>query len=236
MKKHNQPPIIAQKIISLCLPNKVKDEILGDLQEEFNQESIKHGNTKAEYIYWKQVIISIFQFTIMRTNNSILFSNSKQKCSLILGVAAFLISLLLISWLSHIEGFEGFTNNIETELAKGNLHQALTQAQFWQASILNIKDTNNLEAYFQFDAFLWAITTAILANIITKKKLISSTNMIIALYLITFLPYLVGTIYLEFAYLPIQKAGPLLATMIFSIFYLILPTTYLTYKNLSERS
>ena len=233
--KYPQPPFVAQKIISLCLPDTVKHEILGDFEEEFNQKFIQYGNKKARYLYWKQTIISIFQFIIIRANNSISSSNLKQKLSLVLGAAVFIISLLLISWLSHIEGFEGFTNNIEIELVQGNLHQALTQAQFWQTSLLNIKHTNNLETYFQFEALIWATITMFLINFINKGQRIS-TNTIFLLYLMTLLPYLLGSIYLEFNHLPIQQVGPLLAKMIFSVFYLILPTTYLTYRNLSKRN
>jgi len=234
--QYPQPPFVAQKVISLCLPNTVKHEILGDMEEEFNQQFILFGNKKAKYFYWKQAIVSIFQFTAIRANNSLSSSNLKQKLSLVLGGAVFLISLLLIAWLSHIEGFDGFSNNIEAELAQGNLHKALTQAQFWQTSILNLKHTFNLGTYFQFEAFVWAAFAIFFINYINNRHFISATNTIFLLYFMTLLPYLVGSIYLEFSYLSIQQAGPLLAKIIFSIFYLILPTTFLAYISLSKRN
>ena len=233
--KNTQSPIAAQKILLLCLPDTIKHEIIGDLEEEFNLQLVQFGHQRAKYYYWKQAIISIFQFIIIRANSSISSSNYKQKLSLVLGVTVFTISMLLISWLSHLEGFDGFTNNIETELVLGNPHQALTQVQFWKTSFANIKSTNSLETYFQLEALLWAFLAIIFIKLNEIKQLTSPKNMLVLLYFMTFSPYLMGTLYLEFNYHSIQQVGPFLAKMIFSLFYLIIPSTYLTYRNLCQR-
>jgi hypothetical protein len=235
--KNNKPPYIAQQLISISLPNAIKDEILGDLEEEFNAHIAHYSdNRQAKFNYWKQAIITIFQFIAIRGKNSILSSNTKQKISLTVGFSVFLISLLLISWLSHLNGFEYFTQNMETELAQGNPHKALVQTQFWQISLLNIKYANSLDYFFQFEAFIWAVFSIIVINLISKKNLMSKNLMIFSSSVMIFIPYVAGSIFLEFAHYPIQQVGLILAKMIFSIFYLVLPMTYLTYRNLSTRN
>jgi hypothetical protein len=232
-----QPPYIAQKIISLCLANAIKDEILGDLEEEFHAHLAHSADSRqAKYKYWKQAIITIFQFIAIRGKNSLLSSNIKQRISITVGVIIFFISLLLISWLSHLVGFEGFSQGMELELSQGSPHKALVQAQFWQISFLNLKYANTLDYFFQFESFMWAIFTITVINLIDKKHFIKNKLMIFSSNVMVFLPYITGSIFLEFTHYPIQQVGVMLAKMIFSIFYLIIPITYLTYRNLSTRN
>jgi hypothetical protein len=235
--KLTQPPYIAEKIISFCLSNEIKDEILGDLEEEFNNHLAHYENNRqAKYNYWKQAIITIFQFIAISCKNSLLCSNTKQKLSLMVGFFIFIISLFLISWLSHLNGFEGFSQSMELELSQGSLHKAVIQTQFWQVSFLNLKYVSSLYYFFQFEAFIWAVFAIVLLNLIQRKHLFNNKTMIFSSNLMVFLPYLVGSIFLEFSHYPIQQVGEVLAKMVFSVFYLIIPITSLTYRNLSTRN
>jgi heme A synthase len=232
--KSAQPPYIAQQLISIILPNAIKDEILGDLEEDFHAHFAQYSNNRqAQYNYCKQAAISVVQFLFIRAKDSIASSNIKQNISLIVGFSVFFISLLLISWLSHLDASLNFSQSMMDELVQGNPHKALLHPQFWQISLSSIKLVNSLDYYFQFEAFIWAVISIIVIHLIKQKNSINKTLMMLVSSLMIFLPYIAGSIFLEFGNYKHPQVGVVLAEMIFSVFYLILPITYLTYINLS---
>jgi len=235
--KPAQPPLFAEKILSLCIPNTIKDEILGDLEEEFNAHLIRFSNKKqARYNYWQQALVTLFQFIAIRSKDSLLSSNRQQIIVLILGFTIFIISLLLISWLSHLDGLGSFSQSMATALAQGNPHKALVQSQFWQISFTQIKYANNLAYFFQLEAFTWAVCSIFMISLLRKKQFTNKKYIRYLSLIIVFLPYTVGSIFLQFNHYPTPQVGLILAQMIFSVFYLTLPVTYFTFRNLSSRN
>jgi len=235
--KPAQPPYIAEKLLSFFLPNTIKNEILGDLEEEFNEHLTRFSNNKrARYSYWQHALKTLCQFIAIRGKNSLLSSNGNQVIALIMGSVVFISSLLLISWLSHLAGAENFTQSMATALAQGNPHKALVQSQFWQISFTNIKYANNLAYFFQLEAFIWAVCSIFMVNLIRSKQFINKKHISYLSLSVVFLPYTVGSIFLQFNHYPTPQVGLILAQMIFSVFYLTLPMTYFAFSNLSSRS
>jgi len=64
------PPRSAELIMRLALPSKTRVALLGDLQEEFEEEMVpRHGAAWAKVWYWKQAAAAVWQlvpFRVMR--------------------------------------------------------------------------------------------------------------------------------------------------------------------------
>ncbi len=124
----NQPPIIAQKFLSLFLKEDLLEEVMGDLEEYYLHQYHLHPRWKCNLMYWKQVLHYIRPFAIknshskhhnMTTHNiKIALRNFKKfKTSFItniIGLTAGLVSVMLIAmWIGD-------------ELQKDNFHEHST--------------------------------------------------------------------------------------------------------------
>lgn len=232
---HN-PPKIASKFLSWALPENLVEPILGDLSEEYLQRVSNNQLMEAKIWYWRQALNSGVLFKFMSVKNSLFKADLSQIISLAYGLIIFSIMLLLISWLSNVNNFEGFTINIQQALEQGSVHHALTQSQFWDSAVLNLANMNGAHYFFQFEACLWAIFSLITMHLLRKYKVINDFLFVALSNFVVFIPYLIGSFYLEGNDLNLSQAGELLAQMLFSIFYLILPVTYVTYNHLRARN
>lgn len=62
----NCPPRLAQRFFSWYCRNHLHDSILGDLDEQFQQNLQNHGKLKAQIFYWLGVLEFMNQFTLKR--------------------------------------------------------------------------------------------------------------------------------------------------------------------------
>ena len=233
-KPLSKPPIIAEWLLSLCLPNTIKNEILGDLAEEFNQKIAKSANHQmVKQKYWQQALTTSIQYAIIHGKNSLIDANSQQKIMLLIGTIFFISIYLLITWLSNINSTEGINFDIFTELQNGNVHKILTQTGFWPLATTSMYEIKGLSYLFQFEALVWTFISVKILAFCRQKNTISKATFFIFSLLWLFIPYVFGAIYLKLTLLPIQQVGPIVAIMLFSILYLILPITYMNVKNLS---
>lgn len=66
----NNPPRLAQRFFSWYCRNHLHDSILGDLEEQFYQNQLKHGTRRAKLLYWLGVFQFINRFTLKRDHYS----------------------------------------------------------------------------------------------------------------------------------------------------------------------
>src|SRR6185437_12927377 len=57
-----QPPLNAQFLLDLFLPDAMCEAFLGDLQERYNKKLPRLGKTRADWWYRKQVAASLWPF------------------------------------------------------------------------------------------------------------------------------------------------------------------------------
>ena len=230
----SRPPIIAEWLLSLCLPSAYKNEVLGDLAEEFNQDIVRNKNYRLARIkYWQQALKTPIEYTIIHGKNSVFDTNLQQNIMLFIGSITFISCYLLITWLSNITSTEGINFDIITELQHGNVHKILTQAEFWPLATNSMYEIKGLSYLFQFEALVWTFISLKLLRFCQKNNIINKMTFFIFTFLWLMIPYLFGVIYLKLTLLPIQQVGPIVAFMLFSILYLILPITYMNFKNFS---
>ncbi|HLQ24958.1 MAG TPA: hypothetical protein VK138_03665 [Acidiferrobacterales bacterium] len=60
LRTENQPPMSAEKLLYLALPKRLRDSLIGDLEEEFTTQILpKFGPSFAKVWYWKQAAWSV---------------------------------------------------------------------------------------------------------------------------------------------------------------------------------
>jgi hypothetical protein len=230
----SKPPIIAEQILSLCLPSAIKNEVLGDLSEEFNLDIKRSANRKyAVCRYWQQVLKTSTQYTIIRGKHSLLDASLKQKLLLLTGGIIFVTCYLLITLLSNINSTEVLAIDIFSELKQGNTHTIFMQKGFYPLAATSVYKIKGISYLFQFEALLWTLLSVKIFRLL-KKSTITKTLFFIVSSTWLFIPYVLGTSYLKITSLPIQQVGPIVAFMLFSILYLVLPMAYMNFKNLSK--
>lgn len=57
-----RPPIIAMKILELCMPSNIKDHLLGDLLEEFSERATT-SKSMAQLWFWKQAVFALLHLS-----------------------------------------------------------------------------------------------------------------------------------------------------------------------------
>jgi hypothetical protein len=68
------PPILPTRFLSWCLPNEIKEPVLGDLAEEFNILSAgQSGQINANYWYYRQCLHSGLQFLWFNRRGLVMF-------------------------------------------------------------------------------------------------------------------------------------------------------------------
>ncbi len=230
----SRPPIIAEWLLSLCLPSAYKNEVLGDLAEEFNQDIVRNKNYRLARIkYWQQALKTPIEYTIIHGKNSVFDTNLQQNIMLFIGSITFISCYLLITWLSNINGAEEIILDVSSKLQHGNIHKILIQTMFWPLATTSIYEIKSLSYLFQFEALMWTFISVKLITFYRYKSRISKANFFIFSFIWLLIPYVFGAIYLKLNLLPIQQVGPIVAFMLFSILYLILPITYMNFKNFS---
>ena len=233
MKKYrsnvSKPPTVARLITSLLAPKYYRDEILGDLDEEY-QHRLKSGLRIANSWYWKQTIQSGYIFAADRIFKiapafSTLFIN------LILAIAAiFFVSCL--SWMSDVEAF---SNGYFESLANGSAHLTFFEPYFWQnLDILAGYTIANVDMLFESRAAIYSVTCAVWLYFFQKKDHVSVSKFIIYGYTLTFLPYLIGLVVMQYNDIPAIYTGPMLATMTITILYMSVALTWLINQKIAQ--
>lgn len=57
------PPGVATRILDLCVPANIRQHLIGDLHEEYQQERLaESGQLRADLWYWKQTLLCSYEF------------------------------------------------------------------------------------------------------------------------------------------------------------------------------
>ena len=204
------PPKAALKLLNWLLPEQVKDDILGDLQEEFHQS--EQSPQAKQLWFWRQSIT-----TCMRYN-----MNSKTLTSLALAtlsISIFYALLTAIVFLSN--GIDEVFN--KDYWSSGALHLFFAEPIFWQN--LSGQQLNQVTPalFGNTPSIVWAglgLTAIKLLN--NRYKMGLKVYSYVALLTLT-LPYIWGVFYFSLNTVPLKQSGPIIAFMWLPILFLILP-------------
>ncbi|MCW8108329.1 hypothetical protein OPS25_07460 [Alteromonas ponticola] len=225
MSNNNQkhcPPTLPMWLLNLLLPDSVKDDITGDLTEEYSRSTDTLLNKNKWF--WSQTISTCWRFTMTKQNLA----------SLGLAIISILtlgIIMHAILFLSVADDPASFHNAYWTD---GNFHQFFFDAPLWQFISENNLSRLSFDMFIHLPSMAW-LAIALCGFIVLKKQLhLSFTYQLILAASLLMLPYIGGVTYFRLTDVALNQAGPILALMLISAFYLILPFTHLLLKELKS--
>ncbi|MDE3272098.1 hypothetical protein [Pseudoalteromonas sp. G4] len=230
MTKHHNPPKLAAWLIERFTPKHHQDALLGDLYEEYFE--LKEQNLSiANRWFWLQTYLSgKAAFYCLLTNahviKTLVFS---------IGLGVFTIIALLVMWLSSMDNVDGFSDGFWQSLLNGNVHLALLEGAFWSGTPDYIMKSTN-EGIWQFIGLFIHLPALILASasliaIHYLSKTASLKSLIFSSVSLVLMPYLYGLLLLNNYDYAATQTGPILASMLLSVFYLVLPSCYFIAKR-----
>lgn len=225
-------PVLVEKLLSCVLPDDLKNEIIGDLSEEFyHQVHSNPDHRQAKKWLWQQTTKTIAIFASIRIARALRDLDLMHTMALFIGIVVFVATFVVITLLSHLDGFDDYSFDLSAMLVSGDLHQALAHSEFWQQALTHSFYLNDLNYLFQWPALLWAGASTLLLSLCAKTSWMSKHSIAGLAVCLVFAPYLLGTVYLQHNQVTINQAGSILALMLFSIMYLVVPATVITLRN-----
>jgi hypothetical protein len=220
---HSTPPKMAESLLNKWLPNRIKDDIVGDLTEEFYQSNapIFIRNLK----FWQQSFFACWNYPM---NRNTAFSLYLTLLSLVL-VYVLIRSMVFLSSSDDPLFYKDYWSN-------GDIHMFFFEPAFWS----NLYGVNSLELNWLMllnpIAIYW--TGLVLSGLYwsDKKFNLSKSNYLSAVLVALFAPYFYGYMKLKFNNIPLDETGPIIAYMWSSIMYLLLPLCVLTIKKFNQQS
>lgn len=77
VKQEKQPPRLAQRILSLSIPISIREQLIGDLIEEYYIfQAPERGTVAADLWFWKQTILSTYEYLNKQQGGIIMFTIS----------------------------------------------------------------------------------------------------------------------------------------------------------------
>lgn len=208
------PPFIALKLLQWLLPESVKDDIFGDLNEEFYHSN--RSVTSNKIWFWQQTITTCTRYN-MNKKTAVSFALAT------LSISIFYVMLVAIAYLAYGEDGGVYNNGYWTS---GAVHLFFIEPVFWQTLSGTILSNITLGLFINIPSIIWTGFSLILVKQLnTRYKLDMKTYGVIMLSLIS-LPYLWGIAYFKLNVVPLRESGPIIAFMWMSILYLILPLGY----------
>lgn len=207
-------------LIQHCLPIKIRDDVCGDIEEEFTQLS---RDSKAQYQtnFWllKQTILTCGYFIM----------TVKKLWSLaiaVLSVGLFMLMAFAIIWLSNYSDISAFSEQFWYQFSTGNSHLVFFEANFWQYSLQSISKGMEFQLWLDSTAFIYSLIALFLLFKLNNRNNLSVKQYAILSISLMMLPYLIGSIIFAVKHVPLIEVGPIIATMWLTICYMILPICF----------
>lgn len=223
------PSKLALLLLYLLLPKHIYDNVIGDLLEEFSSLS-KQNQTEANAWFWQQTLASskVYVVQYLTGKGMVKFINT------MLSSAVFITCLLLVSWLSTVDSFDSYSAGLWQRLLAGQAHSVLAEAEFWQSLPSLVPSFYDGLMFIDLPAVL--ISTLVITALywLNQNVNLSASQVAVIGYSAMFSPYLYSLIYLGNNTLAAKLVGPYLACGLLSIFYMLIPVSYLVNKKLTN--
>ena len=222
------PPRIATYIAKLFLPDRIADNVIGDMEEEFVKIA-QQDQRLAKSWYWQQTMETSMIYFSKKVTAPMFFN----KLNVFISVIAFIILTGLIALLSSMDDPSIISENFWEELLRGNIFVALISESFW----------SNWGTWFSGFHIKWIIDvpstvySVLCLSVLfymKKKTHVSLSFFVIFGYILTFLPMILGFLYLSNNVLQPTQVGPIIAFMLLSMMYMLLPVAYLINQKIKS--
>lgn len=222
MKSHRQtqdqiPPKLSCAVLEITLPAHIKDQVLGDLQEEYGKR-LPDNAAAARRWYRYQALRTVVQYF-----SQFLGSDKLLKVAVIL--ASFIlvpVIFVMVAWLSNVDDT---TERVLQYLLAGDMHKVAITREFWAYAVQSVSQQKDLFMYVNMPSVMWASVSLFWIGYKNKKQLMTAHQLALWGSALMLLPYLLGTFYLSAFAMPPRVVGPIIAFMLLSLFYLLVPVT-----------
>jgi hypothetical protein len=216
-------------LLQNLLPNKIKDDISGDLEEEYTKYILPElGVFKSNIWLLNQTFLTCSRY-VFTYNRGFAF------LAAILCLSIFLILAFAIIWLSNQYDPTTLSDMFWQNWLSGHSHQVFFEPAFWQYLPEASKYIFDINLWFDWIACLYTILALYILARIDKSKQLSVMKYIFLALIFMALPYLWGTYQFMFNDIVIKESGPIVAIMWLTILYMILPIGYRIVRKLGPK-
>jgi hypothetical protein len=214
-------PKLAFWLLDKCLPESVKDDVVGDLSEEFIRASETTERRHLEL--WQQTISACWRYAPR---------NKTFIQSFLIALFTVAISYVLIQAVMVLSVLDEPVLYGQEYWFDGNIHLLFADPLFW--SIVTTEDAYSFDLYALVDdrSYSWAISCFFAISILGRRINISVLGYSIFTVLACGLPYLYGVYHFYFVGLGIKEAGPMIALMWIPTLYVLLPMSIVIIRAL----
>jgi hypothetical protein len=219
--------LVSLWLLQHLLPNKIKDDISGDLEEEYTKYILpEQGMLKSNVWLFKQTFLTCSRYVFTYSRGLVFLAAT-------LCLAIFLTFAFAIIWLSNMYDPTTLSELFWQNWLAGHSHQVFFEPAFWQYLPEAYKYVFDINLWFDSIACLYTILALYFLAKIDKSKQLSVIKYIFLAIIFMVLPYLWGTYQFMFNDIALKKSGPIVATMWLTILYMILPVGYQIVRKLA---
>ncbi|MFT5899502.1 MAG: hypothetical protein ACI97K_002155 [Glaciecola sp.] len=218
------PPKLGLILLETCLPNSVKDEIIGDLHEQYYESNDRH--MIKQFSFWWQAALIISRYVMM----------NKKTIALILSavsLAIFLIFTAAILFLSNSDDATAFSKPYWTN---GDFYQFFLDPMLYSYISGEMFAGITPQLFINIPSILWSLAGVGLIIILKKTSKLNLQTIAIASLLLLVGPYIWGMLNFKANEIPLRESGPILAFTLISVLYLVLPLTALFIKEMFRKT
>ena len=224
-----KPPLLANRIMYLLLPKRLFDNMVGDLEEEFDQLA-KHDIKQANKWYWQQSIDTSMVYLQKKIGSVEVLG----RLNFYLPVALFLIVTGLITLLSVLEEPTFISATFWDELLQGKIHTALFSDNFWHNfwSLLRMAEWG---MFIHLESIVIATLNIVILIYLDKKQQASALKLALWGYSLAFIPYIWSIVHIAGHQFEAKQIGPIIATGLLSLMYMLIPVCYIVHRKLKRQ-
>ena len=222
-------PSLANYLMSVILPQRLLENMLGDLEEEFFLLA-KQDLKQANKWYWQQAMSTCMVYLQKKLGSVEVVG----RLNFYLPIAMFLAVAGLIVVLSILEDPEFISPTFWDELLQGKIHTALFSANFWH-NFWNILRMAEWEMFIHFKSLIIATLNIVILLYLDKKQQASVIKLALWGYSLAFIPYILSILHIASHSFAAKQIGPIIATGTLSLLYMLLPVSYIVHHKLKRQ-
>lgn len=221
----NHVPAFASWLLEKCLAPDTRDHLIGDLTEEYAQRAAQDPSSATRW-FWTQSFRALYH-----RGADIAGSVAALKVMVVLSTL-FLVPVLfsMMAWLSNMDETAPVLWQL---LLEGKMHSMLFEASFWLEQPEALSRVDEVHFLIHPWAAVWVAACLGVVAYCQRTRQLSPHQVAAMGYTLMLLPYLFGLAVIAYYQPEPRKIGPILAFMLFNIFYMVVPLSFMLLKQIN---